>query len=106
MPNQTPRMVEERVLAFSIAHAGLGSRRVSTTASRSGVPDPAAAIHGRIISVTKPEMSPACFSGSATSRFGERVGRHPSLLNLDGTWSIMRKAATHASRADWATPAR
>jgi len=24
MPNQTPRMVEERILAFSIAHPGLG----------------------------------------------------------------------------------
>jgi hypothetical protein len=25
-----------------------------------------------------------------------------SLLRLDGTWKIMNKAATHASRADWA----
>jgi hypothetical protein len=27
-----------------------------------------------------------------------------SLLRLDGTWKIMNKTATHASRADWAAP--
>ena len=30
MPNQLPRIVEERVLAFAIAHPGLGPRRVSS----------------------------------------------------------------------------
>ena len=25
-----------------------------------------------------------------------------SLLRVDGTWKIMNKTATHASRADWA----
>src|SRR2546422_349855 len=29
MPNQLPRIIEERVLAFAIAHPGLGPRRVS-----------------------------------------------------------------------------
>jgi transposase len=29
MPNQLPRMVEERILAFSIAHPGHGPRRVA-----------------------------------------------------------------------------
>jgi hypothetical protein len=28
-----------------------------------------------------------------------------SLLKLDGTWKIMNKTATHASRAAWAAPA-
>jgi Putative lumazine-binding len=27
-----------------------------------------------------------------------------SLLRVDGTWKIMNKTATHASRADWAAP--
>jgi transposase InsO family protein len=34
MPNQLSRMVEERVLAFSIAHPGLGPRRVSSELAR------------------------------------------------------------------------
>jgi transposase InsO family protein len=34
MPNQLPRMVEERVLAFSIAHPGLGPRRVASELAR------------------------------------------------------------------------
>jgi transposase InsO family protein len=34
MPNQTPRLVEERILAFAIAHPGLGPRRVATELSR------------------------------------------------------------------------
>ncbi len=29
-----------------------------------------------------------------------------SLLCIDGTWKIMNKTATHASRADWAAPPR
>ena len=27
-----------------------------------------------------------------------------SLLRIDGTWKIMNKTATHASRAGWAAP--
>jgi transposase InsO family protein len=34
MPNQLPAMVEERVLAFAIAHPGLGPRRVSSELRR------------------------------------------------------------------------
>jgi transposase InsO family protein len=34
MPNQLPRIVEERVLAFAIAHPGLGPRRVSSELAR------------------------------------------------------------------------
>src|SRR6266511_6470772 len=34
MPNQTPRMVEERIVAFSIAHPGLGPRRVAAELAR------------------------------------------------------------------------
>jgi len=34
MPNQLPRVVEERVLAFAIAHPGLGPRRVSSELAR------------------------------------------------------------------------
>src|SRR4051795_12119405 len=29
MPNQLPKMIEERILSFSIAHPGLGPRRVA-----------------------------------------------------------------------------
>jgi hypothetical protein len=29
MPNQLPKMVEERIVSFSIAHPGLGPRRVA-----------------------------------------------------------------------------
>jgi transposase InsO family protein len=34
MPNQLPRMIEERVLSFSIAHPGLGPKRVSSELRR------------------------------------------------------------------------
>jgi transposase len=34
MPNQLSRMVEERVLSFSIAHPGLGPKRVSSELAR------------------------------------------------------------------------
>ncbi len=34
MPNQLPRMVEERILSFSIAHPGLGPKRVSSELAR------------------------------------------------------------------------
>jgi transposase InsO family protein len=34
MPNQLPKMVEERILAFSIAHPGFGPKRVSNELSR------------------------------------------------------------------------
>jgi hypothetical protein len=34
MPNQVSRMVEERVLSFSIAHPGLGPKRVSGELAR------------------------------------------------------------------------
>lgn len=34
MPNQLPRMVEERVLSFAIAHPGLGPRRVASELRR------------------------------------------------------------------------
>jgi transposase InsO family protein len=34
MPNQLPKMVEERILSFSIAHPGLGPKRVSAELAR------------------------------------------------------------------------
>jgi transposase InsO family protein len=34
MPNQLPRMVEERIVSFSIAHPGLGPKRVSSELRR------------------------------------------------------------------------
>ena len=34
MPNQLPKMVEERILSFSIAHPGLGPKRVAGGAAR------------------------------------------------------------------------
>src|SRR3954469_8320522 len=34
MPNQLPRMVEERILSFSIAHPGLGPKRVASELGR------------------------------------------------------------------------
>lgn len=34
MPNQAPRMVEQRILAFAIAHPGLGPRRVAAELAR------------------------------------------------------------------------
>src|SRR5271167_4432168 len=34
MPNQLPRMVEERIVSFSIAHPGLGPRRVASELAR------------------------------------------------------------------------
>src|SRR3989440_8990466 len=34
MPNQLPRMVEERILSFSIAHPGLGPKRVASELAR------------------------------------------------------------------------
>ena len=34
MPNQLPKMIEERIVSFSIAHPGLGPRRVSSELAR------------------------------------------------------------------------
>src|SRR3954469_21439098 len=34
MPNQLPKMIEQRILAFSIAHPGLGPKRVSAELAR------------------------------------------------------------------------
>jgi transposase InsO family protein len=34
MPNQLPKMVEERIVSFSIAHPGLGARRVASELAR------------------------------------------------------------------------
>jgi transposase InsO family protein len=34
MPNQLPRMVEERIVSFALAHPGLGPRRVSSELAR------------------------------------------------------------------------
>src|ERR687890_1738420 len=34
MPNQLPKMVEQRIVAFSIAHPGLGPKRVSAELAR------------------------------------------------------------------------
>jgi hypothetical protein len=35
MPNQLPAMVEERIVAFAIAHPGLGPRRIASELRRS-----------------------------------------------------------------------
>jgi transposase-like protein len=34
MPNQLPKMIEQRIVAFSIAHPGLGPERVSSELAR------------------------------------------------------------------------
>src|SRR3954471_8574328 len=34
MPNQTPRLVEQGILAFSLAHPGYGPRRVASELAR------------------------------------------------------------------------
>jgi hypothetical protein len=34
MPNQLPKMIEERIVSFSIAHPGLGPRRASSELAR------------------------------------------------------------------------
>ena len=34
MPNQLPKMVEERIVSFALAHPGLGPRRVSSELAR------------------------------------------------------------------------
>src|ERR671930_1158712 len=34
MPNQLPKMIEERIVSFSIAHPGLGPRRVASELAR------------------------------------------------------------------------
>src|SRR5437763_14452140 len=34
MPNQLPKMIEERIVAFSLAHPGLGPKRVSSELRR------------------------------------------------------------------------
>ena len=34
MPNQLPKMIEERIVAFSIAHPGLGPERVASELAR------------------------------------------------------------------------
>jgi hypothetical protein len=34
MPNQTSQLTEQRVLAFSLGHPGLGPRRISATLAK------------------------------------------------------------------------
>src|ERR1700741_4016449 len=34
MPNQLPKMIEERIVSFSIAHPGLGPRRIASELAR------------------------------------------------------------------------
>ena len=34
MPNQLPKMIEERIVSFSIAHPGLGPKRVASELAR------------------------------------------------------------------------
>jgi hypothetical protein len=34
MPNALPKMIEERIVSFSIAHPGLGPRRVASELAR------------------------------------------------------------------------
>src|SRR4029453_12000747 len=34
MPNQTPQIVEERIVAFSLGHPGLGPRRIAAQLAR------------------------------------------------------------------------
>jgi len=36
MPNQTSQLVEQRIVAFSLGHPGLGPRRISATLAQEG----------------------------------------------------------------------
>ena len=68
--------------------------------------DPGEDIHGRIISVTQAGDVASVLLGFdyKPDLANGWVDIH-SLLRLDGTWTIMNKTATHASRAGWAAPA-
>jgi hypothetical protein len=62
-----------------------------------------AQVAARIISVIQAGDVASVVLGFDTNDDPERswVDMH-SLLRVDGTWKIMNKTATHASRADWA----
>jgi hypothetical protein len=92
-------------IAFTTADGTLVSHRIYDGIDEWG-PDPGdPPIHGRIISVTQ-AGDVACvllgFDWTPDPSDGW-VDIH-SLLKLDGTWKIMNKTATHASRAAWAAP--
>jgi hypothetical protein len=68
--------------------------------------DPGDDIHGRIVSVTQAgDVACVLLGFDYKPDLADGWVDIHSLLKLDGTWKIMNKTATHASRAAWAAPA-
>ena len=76
MPNQLPRMVEERIVSFSIAHPGLGPKRVSSERAREK--------WGGIVVSPNGVWKVLCRHGLNTRSKLARVARHR--LRDDGPW--------------------
>jgi hypothetical protein len=67
--------------------------------------EPGDDIEGRIISVTQAgDVASVLLGFDYKPDLSDGWVDIHSLLRLDGTWKIMNKTATHASRADWAAP--
>jgi Putative lumazine-binding len=68
--------------------------------------EPGDNIYGRIISVTQAgDVASVLLGFDWKPDLADGWVDIHSLLKLDGTWKIMNKTATHASRAAWAAPA-
>ena len=68
--------------------------------------EPGIGIDGRIISVTQAgDVASVLLGFDYTPDLSDGWVDIHSLLRIDGTWKIMNKTATHASRAAWAAPA-
>ena len=92
-------------IAYTDSDGQLESHRIYDSIDEWGTDLDEPSVYGRIISVTQ-AGDVACvllgFDWTPEPSNGW-VDIH-SLLRLDGTWKIMNKTATHASRAAWAAP--
>jgi hypothetical protein len=67
--------------------------------------EPGIGIDGRIISVTQAgDVASVLLGFDYTPDLSNGWVDIHSLLRIDGSWKIMNKTATHASRASWASP--
>ena len=92
-------------IAFTDKAGDLHSHRIYDGIDDWG-PDPGdPPIYGRIISVTQAgDVASVLLGFDWTPDPADGWVDIHSLLRLDGSWKIMNKTATHASRAGWAAP--
>ena len=93
-------------IAYTNPDGTLESGRIYDSVDEWGTDQDGANIYGRIISVTQAgDVACVVLGFDYKPDLSDGWVDIHSLLKLDGTWKIMNKTATHASRAAWAAPA-